>query len=245
MNNNTNQIAKYMTEHGEVKLSINIIRQYLSPNATNQEAMLFLMLCKNQQLNPFVRDAYLIKYGGAPATMVVSKDVFIRRSKKNLDFISYEAGIIIKKKKKLFGIIPLWWIIEKRIGTYFEDGKEILKGGWAKIYMKSWGTFPLEHSVRYEEYEGKKKDGTPTKSWKEKPGTMIRKVALMQALREAFPTNLQACYEPGEMGVEEEELPDAEKAFDNPEKVQTKKQKQPSEIFEKPDNSELYGSEFK
>jgi len=221
--NSNNQIAKYQTEHGEIKLSINIIRQYIAPNATIQEAMLFLMLCKSQQLNPFIRDAYLIKYGSAPATMVVSKDVFIRRSKKDPDFISYEAGIIIKKKKKLFGLIPLWWIIEKRIGTYFETGKEILIGSWAIVHMKSWNGKLLEHSVRYEEYEGKKHDGTPSKSWKEKPGTMIRKVALTQALREAFPTNLQACYESGEVGIEEEELPDqdmkeAEKVFDNPEK---------------------------
>ncbi len=38
-------------------------------------------------------------------------------------------------------------------------------------------------------------------NWAAKPGTMIRKVALVQALREAFPEDLQALYDAEEMGV--------------------------------------------
>lgn len=39
--------------------------------------------------------------------------------------------------------------------------------------------------------------------WNEKPSTMIRKVALVQALREAFPAQLGAMYTPEEASVED------------------------------------------
>ena len=45
--------------------------------------------------------------------------------------------------------------------------------------------------------------------WASKPGTMIRKVAVAQALREAFPEANSQLYAPEEMGeASEVELPD-------------------------------------
>ena len=44
------------------------------------------------------------------------------------------------------------------------------------------------------EYIGRKSDGTVNSQWAVKPATMIRKVAKMQALREAFPEDLQGLY---------------------------------------------------
>ena len=41
--------------------------------------------------------------------------------------------------------------------------------------------------------------------WSKKPATMIRKVALVQALREAFPANLGGMYAAEEVGREEPE----------------------------------------
>lgn len=48
----------------------------------------------------------------------------------------------------------------------------------------------------------RKKDGTPFPTWAKMPATMIRKVALVQALREAFPEDFQGMYAPEEMPVE-------------------------------------------
>ena len=64
------------------------------------------------------------------------------------------------------------------------------------------------------EYIGRKKDGSPNRQWSGKPATMIRKVALVQALREAFPARLGGMYASEERGFEEPveapftELPD-------------------------------------
>jgi len=229
-----NKAIVYKSEKGEVKLSLNIIKKYLVKGGgfiTDQEAMMFLMLCKNQKLNPFINDAYLIKYGTSPASMVVSKDVFIRRSRRHKDFRGYECGVIIKYRAKLFKLIPLWWFKkEYRKGTDYEKSEKLI-GGWIRVYLQSWGDRPLEHTVNFDEYVQRKKDGTITKMWREKAGTMIRKVALEQGLREAFPEDLQACYASEELGIEDDETLDnitktengmnkldneiADKAFDN------------------------------
>ena len=68
------------------------------------------------------------------------------------------------------------------------------------------------HSCRVEvsmdEYVGRKKDGTLNSQWSKRPATMIRKVALVQALRESFPHNVSGMYTAEEVGqVEPVELP--------------------------------------
>ena len=57
--------------------------------------------------------------------------------------------------------------------------------------------------VSFDEYAGRKKDGSLNSQWSKKPATMIRKVAQVQALREAFPSNLAGLYTAEEQGQEE------------------------------------------
>jgi hypothetical protein len=73
-----------------------------------------------------------------------------------------------------------------------------LAGGWAEVHRDGWA-FPLRVEVSLQEYVSKKNDGTPNKMWTEKPATMIRKIALVQALREAFPEDLAGMYSPEEL----------------------------------------------
>jgi hypothetical protein len=81
---------------------------------------------------------------------------------------------------------------------------ETIIGGWAEVYRKD-----RQHSTRvevsFEEYAARKKDGSLNSQWSKKPATMIRKVAVVQALREAFPTNLGGMYSAEEVGKEEPE----------------------------------------
>ena len=55
---------------------------------------------------------------------------------------------------------------------------------------------------------GRKNDGTVNRQWSGKPATMIRKVAKMQALREAFPEDLQGMYAAEEVdsGISDEQI---------------------------------------
>ncbi|KAF5053577.1 RecT family protein [anaerobic digester metagenome] len=179
------QVIRYDSNGTEIKLSPAIVRNYLvngNGDVTNQEVVMFLNLCKAQHLNPFLREAYLIKFGSQPATIVTGKEVFTKRARRNSDFAGYEAGIIVQNETGE---------LEYRIGTLHLANEQIV-GGWAKVHIRGYEC-PVESSVSFDEY-CLKKDNKPASNWASKPGTMIRKVALVQALREAFPEDLQGMY---------------------------------------------------
>ena len=193
-----NQLVKYMTDHGEVQLSKDIVKQYLvsgdADKVTDQEVTMFLNLCQYQGLNPFLREAYLIKFGSSPATIVVGKEVFTKRASGIELCKGWEAGVIVKSGKGL----------EYRAGSMvLED--ETLVGGWAKVHRSNWDQ-PIEITASLKEYIRYKNDGAPNRQWASMPATMIRKVALVQALREAFPDRFQGMYSQEEMPVDESQL---------------------------------------
>jgi phage recombination protein Bet len=193
-----NQIVKYMTDTGEVELSSQIVRQYLvngNGNVTDQELIMFLNLCKYQKLNPFLREAYLIKFGTAPATIVTGKEVFTKRAAKLEKFDGKEEGITVLTSSGE---------IVQRKGSLVLNGEQLV-GGWARIYRKDW-SHPTEIEVSVDEYCRKNSDGLPMASWKSMPATMIRKVALVQALRETFPEDFQGLYSPEEMPIDDSKL---------------------------------------
>jgi len=175
-------IVVYETPQGKVELSPEIIRRYLvngNGKVTDQEVMMFLQLCRYQKLNPFLREAYLIKYGDEPATIVTGKETFTKRAASIPDCNGWIAGVVVLK-----------------------DGKIVYRPG--SLVLKD-----------------EKLVGTPNRQWRRMPGTMIRKVALVQALREAFPTEFGGLYSPEEMaqaGVDMDELPQAEIVTPEPEK---------------------------
>ena len=172
-------------------LSVSTIKKYINDKATDEEAYVFLQLCKARGLNPFLKEAYLIKYDHvSPATMVVGKDAFMKRAESHIEYDGFEAGIIVETDNTEGYVI----VDDNRVGTFLRDGETLL-GGWAKVYRKDH-TRPVEITVSMKEFN------TGKSSWKKMPATMIRKVALVQALREAFPSELSGMYDQSEMGVE-------------------------------------------
>ena len=187
-------IVEYQAGTETVTLSMDDVKRYLvsgGGNITDAEAFMFLNLCKHQHLNPFLREAYCIKYGGNnPAQMVVGKDTFIKRARHRPDFDGFKAGVVIQTKEGE--------IIERE-GSFCAPGDNLL-GGWAKVFIKGLKT-PYYTAVSWNEYAGKTKDGKLNSMWSSKPTTMIRKVALSQALREAFPDDMGGLYEPEEINT--------------------------------------------
>ena len=202
----------YKTDAGiEVTLSPDIIRSYLvngDGEVSDQEVMLFLELCRAQGLNPFLREAYLIKYAGTnPATIVTGKETFTKRAEKHAHYRGTKAGIVLNNKGTL----------EYREGSLLLQGENIV-GGWADVYRDDRDV-PARMVVGMQEYVGLKKDGTPNSTWTKRPATMIRKVALVAALREAFPDAFSGLYSEEEMShVQSEELP--RKPIDLPSYIQ-------------------------
>lgn len=189
------------TDHGEITLSPDIVRRYLvngNGNVTDQEVTMFMALCKAHGLNPFIREAYLVKYGNTnPATIITGKEVFTKRAHKTKECKGFKAGVIIqdnetKQTSETMGFCP---------------PGSVIVGGWAEVHIEHW-LFPLRVEVDLKEYEGKTNTGEVTKMWREKKATMIRKVALVQALREAFPEKFQGMYSPEEINTIDRTLPD-------------------------------------
>lgn len=193
-------LAEYKIDGGQV-LTADTVRNYLTSGnskATDQDVLMFIELCKAQNLNPFVRDAYLVKFGNQPAQIIVGKDVFIKRASEHPNFNGMKAGIVILDKNG---------DIKEREGA-LKLKEEELVGGWCEVHLKD-KDFPVKSVVSFEEYAQKKNDGTLNSMWSSKGATMIRKVAQSQALREAFPNELRGLYQQEEMGTEQK-LPEKE-----------------------------------
>ena len=198
-----NPLVEYEVHGEKVKLSAQTVVNYLvsgNGKVNEQEVMMFIQLCKYRHLNPFIREAYLVKYNNSPATMIVGKDVFLRRAKSNPSFRGMQAGIyVLSKDGKL----------SQREGVFYIKDMERLVGGWCKVFVEGWET-PFLHSVPLDEYIGRKSNGEANSNWATRPATMIRKVAIVQALRDVFPETNAQLYSAEEMGVREEDLPTAD-----------------------------------
>lgn len=173
----------------EVKLSSTIVNNFLvrGNKVTQKEAVAFMMLCKARNLNPFTNEAYLVKFKD-DAQIIVSKEAFMRKAEINPNYEGHECGIIVNRNGD---------IIE--LPGAFKLKTDVLLGAWAKVYVNN-KRIPIYISVSIEEYT----KGQST--WKSMPCTMIRKVALVQALREAFPSDLGAMHTNEELGVDESQL---------------------------------------
>lgn len=163
----------------QVSLSYNIVRNYLTKgegNVTDADLMQFISICKYNKLNPFLGEAYLVKYGSQPAQMIVSKEALQKRAEANEHYQGFRAGLIVQRGKEILDVE----------GSFQAPGDELL-GAWAEVYRDD-RKCPITARVSFAEYS------TNKSTWAMKPGTMIRKVAVVQALREAFPAQLGAMY---------------------------------------------------
>ena len=72
------QKAEFMVAGEKVVLTPQTVRDYLvsgdKERVSIQEIVMFINLCKYAGLNPWLKEAYCIKYGNEPATMVVGKE---------------------------------------------------------------------------------------------------------------------------------------------------------------------------
>lgn len=192
-----NAITTFETAYGSVSLSPQTVRDYLtrgSKSLTDQEVTLFIQLCKYQGLNPFVNEAYAIKFGDN-FQMVVGYDTYKRRAYENPNYKGRKSGIVVKRGEQ---------IICKE-GACVYPGEDLI-GGWCRVFYILNGTDAEEYKeVSMTEFD--KKQG----NWKTMPATMIEKVAVSQCLRSAFPKDFTDLYTPEEMpALDETQKPAAQ-----------------------------------
>lgn len=184
----------YEVDGNEIKLTPSIVQNYIvgtDAQITMPEFKFFTELCKARKLNPFLKEAYCIKFGKQPAQIVVGKDAVLKRAILHPQYDGMESGVIV--------LAANGEVIERK-GT-FKLPTEQLVGGWATVYRKNWA-HPTYCSVSFEEVAQKKTDGSLNSNWATKGATMVEKVAKVRALRETFIEDLGGMYEAEEMGVE-------------------------------------------
>lgn len=186
----------YEADGETITLTPSIVQNYIvgtDAKITLPEFKFFTSLCKARGLNPFLKEAYCIKYGKNPAQIVVGKDAVLKRAVRNPNYDGKENGIIVQNKET-------GEIIERK-GTFYIKDQETLVGGWAKVYRKDW-EHPTYSSVSFDEVAQRTKDGNLNSNWGGKGATMVEKVAMVRALRETFVEDLGGMYEAEEMGVD-------------------------------------------
>ena len=135
----------------------------LVANMTKQQTQQFVEICQAFGLNPFKREIYASKYG-ENFSIIVGYETYIKRAERS-------------------GMLAGW-----HVTTQGKVEDRSLKAV-ITIHRKDWGQ-PFVHEVYYSEYVQTTKDGTPNKFWREKPITMIKKVAIAQGFRMCFSDEL-------------------------------------------------------
>lgn len=222
-----------------VKLDAATVRNTLTRGngkVTDQEVSMFIRTCQAKKLDPFENgEVFLIKYSdNAPASLVVGYFAYIRRADKFPDYRGFKAGICVAYRKPDGSFVTDGSgraMVDKKEGAavYHVLGEELV-GGWCEVYRERIpGHVETSYmEVTLQEYS------TGKSNWTAKPATMVRKVAVSQAFRAAFPNEYEGLYTEDEMiasgaipatAIDAEPVgPAADNTLDDPEISQEQRQ---------------------
>lgn len=163
----------------EQKITEEEVKDYLLGSwtkLTDNQFKMFRWIAKAFNLNPFKREIYAIPYERN------MKDETGKRVKvPDMSLVTWYQVYIDKAMKSW---MLDWWNVDI-------IRKEDWKIEWAKIviYRKDW-KMPFEWFVWIKEFVKLKSDWSPMWSWATMPEFMIKKVAIWQGFRLAFPNEL-------------------------------------------------------
>ncbi len=165
------KVIQYDTERGTVSLSTRVVQELFCKNANSMESYAFIQLCRFHQLNPFLREVYLVKYDrNAAAQIIIGKQAYTSRASQDINFDGMEEGIVVSTSEG-----------EQEIAGTIIPKEATLIGGWCRVYRKDRRVDTYKR-LSLAEYDKKQS------VWKDKPATMINKCAIVAALRDAFPS---------------------------------------------------------
>lgn len=183
----TNQVATQTKRDIAIDTSVwtfQDVKRYFDPQnlLTEKQVGQALSLIKGRNLNPLANEVYIVAYknnktGGVEFSLIVSKEAFLKRAAQNPNYEGFEAGVVVIDEKG---------IQTERKGSLILPTDKLV-GGWARVYRKNFKV-PVEIYLSLAEYNKGKS------TWNSMPATMIRKTALVNALREAFPEDLGNMY---------------------------------------------------
>jgi phage recombination protein Bet len=178
----TSETAEQTAPASDQKIQKETLLEYLKAfgydkTLSKEEQNQFIQTALACDLNPFKREIHIAVYGeGAnrKVSIITGYQIYLKRAERT-------------------GNLDGW-------GAKLEGEGQQMKA-IVEIFRKDW-THSFTHEVYFEEAVSKKKDGTPTQFWLKQPRFQLRKVAMAQAFRLAFPDEL------GGLPYESSELPD-------------------------------------
>jgi phage recombination protein Bet len=147
----------------------------LSESEKNQ----FIQTAMANNLDPFKREIYIVVYGDGEyrnLSILTGYQVYLKRAERTGNLDGWRA-----------------WL----------DGEGSRMKAVVEIFRKDW-SHSFTHEVYWEEAVQKKKDGNPTQFWAKQPRFQLRKVAIAQGFRLAFPDEL------GSLPYDSSEIPGTE-----------------------------------
>lgn len=191
----------------------------LTGKLTKSEVQQFVEISQAFGLNPFKREIYASKFGDK-FSIIVGFETYIKRAER--------TGKLSGWSVTTFGDVNKQNVADSKI-------KAVIT-----INRKDW-EHPFIHEVWFEEYAQKTNAGVLNRFWKEKPITMIKKVAMSQGFRLCFSDELGGMpYTAEEIGSESIDIQHVEIKQPEPEIVVEAKPKKieiPESLFEQIDSA--------
>lgn len=194
----SNEVEVYKKSDWLSKEEKSVIDRQFFPNGASVDDKRFCMQVAEQlNLNPLLKQIYFVPRKTNIGTQqspnwiekvepIAGRDSYLTLAHRTGQFAGIESYVKIEECPTLNDKEK--WTLENDLVAY----ATVFKKGFEK---------PFIVSVRYAEYAQKTSKGDITKFWKEKPETMLKKVAESQVLRKAF--NITGLYDESELGDNE------------------------------------------
>lgn len=166
------------------------IRKLFAPKLNDNEFGMFTGLAKAQGLNPYNREIWAIKYDEkSPAQIFIGRDGYRTMAQRNPDYEYHQADAVYENDE--FSVRN-----GEVMHSYSLKNRGKVVGGYGITKRRS-SDKSMYVFVSIEEYNQNRS------VWKDKPATMIKKVAEAQVLRMAFQEIFAGTYDESEQWIDE------------------------------------------
>jgi len=166
---------------------MDLVKRKVGSNLNQTEWELFLYMAKLYDLNPLLREIWAIKFNNQPAQIFTGRDGLLKIAHKSGMFDGMKTVLLVEQNGE---------VLEVDVAP----SKSKLLGAKTYVWRKDF-SHPVEASVKFSEYD--KSSSSKYNTWKDKPDTMIKKVAEAHCLRRTF--SIHGLYLPEEFKQAQED----------------------------------------